>query len=328
VTRSIRRFGPPDPRRFQDGSRRWFWVRLAIYGLVAAGILMFRVVPSLRPHAPEVPKFPVMDTSLEISGVSLAPDLIARMKDEYVAEYPKVGVVLREGGTAQSLEDLVNRRTDVAFLARPLKPEESRVIQDVGDSVSTFAIALGGIAVLASTASSQAVLPIEELRRLLSGENATRRVVAPEPNRGLWEELAARLELDPETPPPNIHWVADERAVIEEVAGDAAALGVASTLALPSPLQVEGVREVPVQGAGQTNAFTANKQEVATGEYPLFHYLYVSCRPGSGALASGFVTFLFSGRGQRLVSRAGYLPAREVPRPIRLTSRPIGSKGT
>jgi ABC-type phosphate transport system substrate-binding protein len=76
------------------------------------------------------------------------------------------------------------------------------------------------------------------------------------------------------------------------------------------------------------SAFTANTQAVATGEYPLFHYLYVSCRPGSGALASGFVTFLSSGRGQRLVSRAGYLPAREVPRPIQLTSRPIGSQGT
>ncbi len=325
MTGSIRRFGPPDPRRFNEGSsRRWFYVRLALYAAVAGGILLFRVIPSLRAKAP-APAFPVLDTTLEISGTSLAPDLVAKLSEEYRLEYPKVEVTLREGSTTQALEDIVNRRTDVAFLARAPKEEEMRAIQAIGDTVTTFAVATGGIAILTSSASEQGPLSVDELRAILRGEGGARRIVVPDPNRGLWDELAARLGLDPDSLPPAVHWVGDERAVIEAVAGDRDALGIASTLVLPEDLEPDGARAVPIRKAASGEAFTANKQEVATGEYPLFHYLYVSCRPGSGALASGFVTFLFSGRGQRLVSRAGYLPARDVPRPIQLTSRPIGS---
>jgi phosphate transport system substrate-binding protein len=326
MTGSIRRFGPPDPRRFAPAGRRWFYVRLGVYAAVVLGILVFRVMPSLRSKAP-VLTFPSADRSLVITGAGLAPELVARLADEYRAEYPAVEITTHAGGTTQALEDLVNRRADVAFLAREPKPEEAKLIRDHGDSVETYPVALGGIAIVAGSASPQGPLDGEGLRRILLGEAEPRRLIVPDPNRGLWDALAQRLELAPGALPANVTWVASETEVLEAVAGDRSALGIASTLALPESLESAGARFVPIRKSPEALAFTANKQEVATGEYPLFHYLYVSCRPGSGALASGFVTFLFSGRGQRLVSRAGYLPAREVPRPIQLTSRPIGSKG-
>ncbi len=328
MTGSIRRFGPPDPRRFAPSSgRRWYLVRLAIYATIVLGLVAFRVVPSLRSKSASLPVFPVADRSIVVTGTGLAPDLIMRLLEEYRTEYPDVEIAAREGGTTQALEDPVNRRADVAFLAREPKAEEARVIHDRGDSVETFAVALGGIAIVAGEASPQGPLDIPTLRRILRGEAEPVRLVVPEPNRGLWDALALQLELAPDMVPANVSWVASEIEVLDAVAGDRSALGIASTLALPPDLGGEGVRFVPIRKSAEALAFTANKQEVATGEYPLFHYLYVSCRPGSGALASGFVTFLFSGRGQRLVSRAGYLPARETPRPIQLTSRPIGSKG-
>ena len=67
--------------------------------------------------------------------------------------------------------------------------------------------------------------------------------------------------------------------------------------------------------------------EVATGGYPLYHYLYAACRPQGGVLASGFVSFLHSGQGQRLVAREGFLPARNVPREIQLTNDPVAQAG-
>jgi phosphate transport system substrate-binding protein len=300
---------------------------LAIYATIVLGLLAFRVVPSLRSKSVPLPSFPVADRSLVVTGADLAPDLVPRLLEEYRVEYPDVEIAVLPGGTTQALEDVVNRRADVAFLAREPKAEEARVIRDRGDSVETFAVALGGIAIVAGEASPQAPLDAPSLRRILQGEAEPVRVVAPDPNRGLWDALTERLELPPDMVPSNVTWVPSEVEVMDAVAGDRTALGIVSTLALPADLGGEGVRFVPIRKSPEALAFTANKQDVATGEYPLFHYLYVSCRPGSGALASGFVTFLFSGRGQRLVSRAGFLPAREIPRPIQLTSRPIGSNG-
>ena len=127
-----------------------------------------------------------------------------------------------------------------------------------------------------------------------------------------------------EEPPASLRWMAGESEVVEAVSADGAGIGLGSTLALPEDLPGLGVRAVPVRRSATDTAFTASHEEVAAGDYPLFHYIYVACRRSPGAAAAGFVTFLFSGRGQRLVARLGYLPARDVPRIVQLVSRPIG----
>ena len=321
------RFGPPDPRRYWGApSRKYFYLRLGIYTAIVLGLVLFRVVPALRSRVPK-PGFPAMDTKLELSGKSLAPDLIGRLVEEYRNDYPEVHVETREGGTTKALEDLVNRKVDAAFLSRLPNEGESAAIRDVGDSVLTFPIALGGIAVIAATSSSVDSLTLDDLRRAVRGEGPWTKLYVPDPNRGLWDALTRQLG-ESAPPPAQVQWVPDENDVVTAVAQDPNSLGFASTLALARDLEPSQVRFVKIRKAEGQPVFTANPQSVATGDYPLFHYLYVSCRSGSSGLASGFVTYLYSGRGQRLVTRSGYLPAREVPRLIQLDNRPIGAKGT
>jgi phosphate transport system substrate-binding protein len=273
------------------------------------------------------PEFPAVDTTLELSGKSLAPELIGRLVEEYRNDYPEVQVESHEGGTTKALEDLVNRKVDAAFLSRLPNEDETAVIRDVGDSVMTYPIALGGIAVIAGNASTVDSLSLDDLRRAVRGEGPWTKLYAPDPNRGLWDAMTGQLG-ETAAAPAQVQWVPNEHDVVAAVASDPGALGFASTLALPQDLESAGARFVKIRKVEGQRAFTANPQSVAVGDYPLFHYLYVSCRPGSSALASGFVTYLYSGRGQRLVTRSGYLPAREVPRLIKLDNRPIGAKGT
>jgi phosphate transport system substrate-binding protein len=320
------RSGKPAPRKLSGGPRRkYFFVRLGIYTAIVVGLVLFRAIPELRSRMPAA--FPAADPSLQVAGKSLAPELIGRLIEEYRNDYPEVHVEAREGGTTKALEDLVNREVDAAFLSRLPNEKESAAIREVRDSVMTFPIALGGIAVLAAPSSEVDSLSLDDLRAAARGEGPWTKLYAPDPNRGLWDALTAQLEVAAD-PPPQLQWVPAEQDVVAAVAEDPGALGFASTLALSRDLSPDVARPVGIRkGAGQP-AFTANPQEVATGDYPLFHYLYVSCRPGSSALASGFVTYLYSGRGQRLVSRSGYLPARDVPRLIQLDNKPIGAKGT
>jgi ABC-type phosphate transport system substrate-binding protein len=194
-------------------------VRFAIYTAIVVLLLVFRVVPSLREKAPPLPAFAQTDTTLDIAGTSLAPELVGRMSAEYVAEYPNVTLSPREGGTTQALEDLVNGHADVAFLAREPNEAESRVIRDRGDSVSTFAVAIGGIAVVASEASDQGPMTVEELRSILRGD-VRRRVIATDRNRGIWDVVAIQLGLDAGAVPDHVQWVVDERSVLEAISGD------------------------------------------------------------------------------------------------------------
>jgi phosphate transport system substrate-binding protein len=301
--------------------------RLAIYAVIVAGLLVWRVVPGLRGKLPEIPAFREVDRTLELSGTSLAPGLIAALADEYALRYPEIRIESRPGGTTHALEDLANGRADIAFLSRPVSDEELRVFLERGDSVTAYPVALGGIAVLVGEGSRIETLSVDDLRRLLGGgpraEGDPEHLYVPDPNLGLWETLVAQLAI-PAEPPASLRWMAGESEVVEAVSIDGEGIGLASTLALPEGLSGLGARPVPVRRSAAGAAFTASHDELAAGEYPLFHYVYAACGRAPGAAAAGFVTFLFSGRGQRLVSRLGYLPARDVPRLVQLVSRPIG----
>ena len=321
----LRRFGPPDPRRFAPPRRGLFLLRLGIYAAVVTGLVLFRVVPSLRSRLPQGPLFAKVDTTLAIAGTGVAPELIGALVAEYRAEYPSAHVDAKAGGTTQALEDLLNRKCEVAFLSRLPTEQEWRVIREAGDSVDAYPVATGGIAVLAGESSRFEEMTLDDLRRIFGTQPPQAgdplRVYVPEPNRGLWGAAVEQLHLTGEIP-KSLTWVAEESDVVDAVSKDAASIGLASTLALPQDFEGRGARFVGIRSSDGGAVFTANKHDVATGDYPLYHHLYVSCRPRCGALASGFITYLFGGRGQRLVSRSGYLPAREVPRLIRLVDWP------
>jgi phosphate transport system substrate-binding protein len=316
-------------------SRGLLQLRFLIYAGVVLGLLISRVVPSLRTRLPETPSFRALDSTLVVSGTSLAPELASRLIEAYQGEYSGVQFEVRPGGTTHALEDLLNAQAEVAFLSRLPTDAESRTIRERGDSLTFFPVALGGIALLASVSSELESISLAELRGLLRGEASSataperlpERLYAPEPNRGLWGVLATELGLAGEAP-GSLHWLPGEGEVLSAVADDRNGLGFGSTLALPADLDVWGARFVAVRKEEGAEAFPATEQNVATADYPLYHYLYVSCGPAPGVLASGFVTYLCNGRGQRLVSRAGFLPARNVPRIIQIVREPVGFTGS
>jgi phosphate transport system substrate-binding protein len=299
-----------------------------IYALALLAILGFRFFPGLWPetkapspqaHAPE---------SLAVAGLDLAPNLIPQLLEEYRADYPWVRPVLLPGGTRQALEHLLNRRAALAVLSRPPTSEELALIASIGDTVETFSIAVGGIAVLSAQAGGRDSVATTSLRRWLGGtpdgsDPAPRALYAPDPNLGLWESLASGLGL-PMDADPGVRWLADERAVAQAVGADPGSIGFASTLALPERPEEFGARLVSVRGDTAERAALPFRAQIARGEYPLFHYLYLAMLPQPASAASGFVTFVFSNRGQRLVRRQGFVPARQTARLIQLASRPLG----
>jgi phosphate transport system substrate-binding protein len=314
---------------------RLLGARWLIYAAILLILLMFRVVPGLRSAVKVPPSPPKTESRLILAGLDLAPGLIPRLTEEYRRLYPEVAFQVNGGGTRHALEDLINRRADVAFLSRPLTTEEEAVVRSVGDTAMSYPIALGGIAVLVAGQMSPESLSVDDLRRVIVGERPEHfrpamesrlRLYAPDPNLGLWTALVAQLQI-PDTARSSVYWAEDDLRVAAAVARDPQGLGFASMLALPTDLAPLGVQALPVVGQRTVPAAQPNQAAVAVGEYPLFHYLYVACRPDCGPTASGFVSFMHSGRGQRLIEREGFLPAREVPREIQLSSQPVTTAG-
>ena len=300
-------------------------VRVAVYVAVIAALFLVRGGMDWDRLLSRVPSTATPDSTLSLTGIDLAPELVDRILAHYRRDYPRVRITAAGGGTNRALEELANRRTDVAFLARPPSPDEQRLFRSAGgDTALWFPIALGGIAFLQARNSSDS-LTVEEIRSFLGDEAGPRfdRLYAPDPNLGLWDAFLGVLSVFPPGTPPPVVFLESEHAVIESVRGDPRSLGLASSLSLPEDLEPLGVRTVAVRSGAGAWAFPTY-HAVGSGDYPLRHHLLVSCRGNGGIQGAKFVTHLTSARGQRQVERAGFLPARRVLREIVLTRNAPG----
>jgi phosphate transport system substrate-binding protein len=307
---------------------RW---RLWIYAAIVIALVGFRVVPGLRSRLPGLRSAPSgVEKELVIAGSDTAPQLISAVTAFYRTLYPELQLSMRPGGTIEAIEDLLNRRADVAFLSRPLSASEDSVVRSVGDSLLLFPIALAGTIVLAPGSSGIDSLSVDDLRGLLTGRwsgpaglsnPSAWRVYVPDPRTGLWGAIARQLDL-PDSVSPQVTWLRDEREVVRAVARDASAIGLVSSLAV-SEEEALGCRRVRIVSAPGSMAAEPVHEQVATGDYPLYHHLYAGCRVGAGSRAYAFATFINSEQGQTLVRREGFLPAREIAREIQLSQRPL-----
>ena len=268
-------------------------------------------------------------TTIKLVGRELAPNVVARMVANYEREYPKLHVVVGDGGSVRALEAIANRQAGVGLLYRPPTSAEQKLIKEaVGDTVVYYPIALGGIAAIANATWPVDSLALDDLRGILRNESAAgvERLYAPDPNQGLWGAFLAGLGFDEDAvEKARVTFFKDEMEVLQAVAADPASVGIASTLTLPDTLAVLGVRTLRVLPDSGSVAFEPGYEQIGYGEYPLYHYLYAACLSNGSVRAAMFVTHLTSDRGQRQVERAGVLPARQTVRQIYLTRKPVGS---
>jgi ABC-type phosphate transport system substrate-binding protein len=318
---------PPPAAKRRSLGRQLLGLRIWIYTAAILAILVLKLAPNLRSRVPRV-SLPKNARMLTIAGLDLAPALIPRLVMGYRSLYPGIDVRVHSGGTREALQELANRQVDVAFLNRRPTPEEREAMRAVADSVQTYPIALGAMEVLSAREGGIDSVSVEDLKAWLQGEPGSGRppglhFYAPDPNLGLWASVTEALGL-PESATTQVTWLAGEIEVARAVAADPSALGFAGTLSLVVDLERLGARPVRVRGETSARAVLPEPGEIARGDYPLYHYLYLACLPDPGAIASGFITIMYKGRGQRLVEREGVLPARQTARVIQLVQKPIG----
>jgi ABC-type phosphate transport system substrate-binding protein len=337
-----------NPRR-----RLWLLVRVAIYLSVIVGLLLYRGGVPWKSYVAALKGAGKAHPTLTIAGRDLAPPLLERLVVEYQHDYPQLSVNLLPGGTNHALEALLAGGADVAFSYRNLTDREQALFREAdGDTAIVLAVGVGGLVLLQHAGREAATITTADLREALAAVAAAPAVADPalapfcgrlyvcDPNEGSWDALFAALGLAAPGGDDagagsglaaprlgQVTFLADPASVIAAVAASPDAWGLASTLdagldvAAGSPA---GTRFVGVVAEAGQEAVAPGAASIATGVYPLHHFLYVACR-GAGNFEGGkFVTHLASARGLRQVERAGVIPARLVARTIQLSRDPVG----
>jgi len=304
----------------------WLQVRLAVYLLVVAAFLIVRSGKDWRlPFGTKTGSSSLGTGALPISGLDVAPDLIRVLAADYGQEYPKQHIDLQNGGTNQALEALINHQSDVAFQLRPPSPSEQALFQKTdGDTMLWYPVALGGLVIV--RAKPGPAVTVDDLRTFVMGESkgTFAHIYAPDPNLGVWDAFLDLVHIprgqEPET--ERIVFLKDEAQVLQAVKDDSLGLALGSTFTFPADLDSVGVHAVPIRS--EHGDVLPARGDILSGDYPLYHYLYAACRKNGTAQGAMFLTYLTSNRGQRHVEKAGYLPTREILRPIVVTRTPVG----
>jgi ABC-type phosphate transport system substrate-binding protein len=305
-------------------------LRVLVYILVIVVLYQVRGGGNWRHLIRQLPGLTPADSTLIVAGEDLAPALVQQLAASYHQDYPRPDIRVREGGTNQALEDLINGHADAAFLIHPPTSAEQQLFRAAhGDTATWYPIALGGIVLLRGQGTAATSLTLEDLRRSLQDSAASGfdHLYVPDPNTGLWEVFLAALGMPSaeEPAPARVIFLMDEPAVFAALQEDRRSLGLASTFTLPADIGARGLEIVPIQPEPGGKPVFPDTEALAFGDYPLWHYLYVCCRGHGSSTVAMFVTYVTSDRGQRRIERAGYLPVRWVLREIHLTRQPMGT---
>jgi phosphate transport system substrate-binding protein len=301
--------------------------RYILYLVLIGGLIVWKLWPTVRSSMQEIDGL-AEDTGgrIVIAGLDCAPEFVLQAVAQFKSQYPAVELQMNGGGTVAALEDLLNRKADVAVLSRAPTAREQRIAVERGDSLLYFPVALGGISILASRASGLESLTLDEVRGAFAAGGAAPSVggrpvrpYGPDPNSGLWEALLDRLEVGLDLAPSYAPVVGGEE-VLAALRGDPAGIGFVSDLTFSLAANDAELRELAVATA-PASAFEPTKANIVNGSYPLYHYVYLCTTQSRGTLAAGFVTYYTHSTGQRWVARRGFMPAKLPAREIHLTGK-------
>ena len=247
--------------------------------------------------------------------------LLSREAAAFMAIYPQSRIDVSGATSAKAIRELFGARADVAVLTRELASDERAAAVRGRLEVEGYRVA--GDAIVMVVPPTQAVenLSLEDVRRIYSGEATSWRrfggpdlavvPVAQPGNEDLTEDFSQRV-LGGE--PIRAHSLAagSDSEVVAEVLGHPGAIGYV-TLGWAE----RGARTQRISSLTGLPYWKPDLEAVYRNEYPMSRYVYLYIRTVAHPLANGFLTFVTSQDGQRIVREAGLVPTAVPVRFVR-----------
>lgn len=259
---------------------------------------------------------PVEDS--ETSGrikIVVAPelgDLVDREIRAFAKLYPQATIVAEAGDSRPAVGQLMSQQVDAIVVTRELEPEERTVVVKGGMELDGYPFARDAICVIVNEANPVQSMSVEDLRRVYQGEvedwSALRgrpgriRPVVPPVAGDLTLAFVQRVMGGQPLSVPAIR-AASDAGVVDEVRKDPNAIGF-----VPLAWSGRGVRLLRVATLTGLPYVTPDAESIYDRSYPLTRSLNFYVRSRGPKLANGFVTFVSSWDGQKIVHEAGRVP--------------------
>lgn len=243
--------------------------------------------------------------------------------------------------TEEEAIDLMLKDSARAVIAsRHLVPEEKEIFTKQGYRARELKVATSAIALIVNNSNGDTTISMGDLKKILSGEiqswgwnrpqkkgvSAGMEVVFDQPNSGILRHLRDSVTRF-DTLQKNWFALKGNAAVIDYVAKKPEAIGLIDVSWISDRDDstankfMDAVKVVRI--SGDSGAYQPYQAYIAQGRYPLKRDVVMISREAKSGLASGFMSFIAGEKGQRIVLKAGLVPATMPVRIVEINRDPV-----
>lgn len=238
---------------------------------------------------------------------------------------------------AEAVDALMNDSVRLAVVTRKFTKEEKEYFKKIKITPTELDVAISAVALIVHRDNSDTLISMDQLQALLRGKidswddlgsknNAGIEIVFDNPNSGLIRHLKDSVAKVDKLP-GNTFAVENNEAVINHVSQNRNALGLIGLEWISdkddstSNSFLERIRVMAV--AGDSTHFKPYQAYLALKYYPLARRITILSREARSGLGNGFMAFVASERGQRIVLKAGLVPVTMPLRVVQVNPRPF-----
>lgn len=284
----------------------------------------------------EKTELPTQGSIIIVASETVMP-MIRQQEEKFESLYPNAQLSVISAPTREAITRIFNDTIKFIVSSRPLNSEEREVAMREQIDFKEYKIAIDGIAIVVNSENAVSRLRTTQLDSILrgsviywdevGGKRSSIDVYLPDQNTGEFEVVGMKI-LGGERYTDRAITVASSSEMIREVIENPDAIGIVGVNWLgdknekikvlelsdpfaPDSLQIKGQYFAPFQA------------HLYRGYYPLACEVYIYSRIDMYSVGSGFISFITSAPGQKIVLNNGMVPVTMPIRLVELTNRGI-----
>jgi phosphate transport system substrate-binding protein len=248
--------------------------------------------------------------------------LIEAERDSFVARYKLSKIDLVPLKAREGIASLLNNESTVFISSRNLNDEEKKYLDQIKQNMSSlraFKFCYDAVVPVVSESNSSTDITTDEIRNILSGKIAKFKIFLPEQNSGIYEYLKDKFTYGKEL--KNVFIVKSEEEVIQKIKDVKNSLGFVGLNIANNKKDVKVLEVGVVRSDGEPLNYMPYVAYLVSQTYPLTRTTAILINDPAIGVASGFVSFLTSYEGQRIVSKNNLGPATVPVKMVELNRR-------
>jgi len=252
--------------------------------------------------------------------------------------YHNAHILVRYTSEGEAIDGLLRDSARLIVVTRRLVESEKNILLNQTIVPQQLTLAKDGIALITNRQNPDSLMNLDDLSKILTGQisivngnakkqsKALSQVVFDQRNSGIIRYLRDSLTSF-EDLPEYCFAVNSNAAVVDYVSQNAHALGLIDVSWISDRDDSTAnsfLNSIRVMGVSNDSLFFQPYQAyMAQARYPLLRDVVMISREARSGLASGFMAFVASDKGQRIVLKAGLVPATMPIRIIEINHEPF-----